>query len=185
MGPSGSGKSTLLNLVAGLDRPRAARVRVAGSRFEPWRRRSWRAGGRSHIGHFQLYNLIPVLTAFENVELPLCSRPSRGTSGGSTSRRRSARRARRPHGPLPAAALGRTGTARRDRPRDRDRSPLLLADEPTGDLDAKSAEEVLTLLKRLNGEFGKTIVMVTHDAAAAERATVCSTSEGRRVERRP
>jgi putative ABC transport system ATP-binding protein len=172
MGPSGSGKSTLLNLVAGIDRPTRGSVRVGDTEISNLSERalaSWRA---RHIGFiFQLYNLIPVLTAFENVELPLLLT--------SLSKKQ-----RRDH---VMTALGIVGLADRDHHYPRQLSggqeqrvaiaraivtdpTLLLADEPTGDLDAKSAAEVLTLLQRLNQEFKKTIVMVTHDPHAAERA---------------
>src|SRR3954447_22337851 len=173
MGPSGSGKSTLLNLLAGIDRPTRGSVRVGDTEISTLSERalaSWRA---RHIGFiFQLYNLIPVLTAFENVELPLLL----------TSL---TKKQRRDH---VMTALGIVGLADRDHHYPRQLSggqeqrvaiaraivtdpTLLLADEPTGDLDAKSAAEVLSLLQRLNQEFKKTIVMVTHDPHAAERAT--------------
>jgi putative ABC transport system ATP-binding protein len=173
MGPSGSGKSTLLNLLAGIDRPSAGTIRVADTditRLSEGALAKWRA---RHIGFiFQLYNLIPVLTAFENVELPLLL-----TNLSKTQRRDHV-----------MTALGIVGLSDRQRHYPRQLSggqeqrvaiaraivtdpTLLLADEPTGDLDAKSAAEVLTLLKRLNQEYQKTIVMVTHDPHAAERAT--------------
>jgi len=172
MGPSGSGKSTLLNLLAGIDRPTSGAVRVAGqdigrlseSDLAVWRRRN--------IGFiFQFYNLIPVLTAFENVELPLTlTRLSRQQRRVKTE-----------------TALSVVGLADRVRHYPRQLSggqeqrvaiaraivtdpTLLLADEPTGDLDAESAGDVLDLLVELNEQFGKTIVMVTHDPRAAERA---------------
>jgi putative ABC transport system ATP-binding protein len=173
MGPSGSGKSTLLNLLAGIDRPTRGSVRIGGTDITALSERalaSWRA---RHIGFiFQLYNLIPVLTAFENVELPLLL----------TSL---TRKQRREH---VLTALEIVGLTDRDGHYPRQLSGgqeqrvaiaraivtdpmLLLADEPTGDLDAKSAGEVLTLLQRLNQEYKKTIVMVTHDPHAAERAS--------------
>jgi putative ABC transport system ATP-binding protein len=172
MGPSGSGKSTLLNLLAGIDRPTRGSVRVGDTEISALSERAlagWRA---RHIGFiFQLYNLIPVLTAFENVELPLLLT-------------RLSKKQRRDH---VMTALGIVGLADRDDHYPRQLSggqeqrvaiaraivtdpTLLLADEPTGDLDAKSAAEVLSLLQRLNQEFKKTIVMVTHDPHAAERA---------------
>ena len=172
MGPSGSGKSTLLNLLAGIDRPTRGSIRIGEveiSRLSERALAGWRA---RHIGFiFQLYNLIPVLTAFENVELPLLLT--------SLSKKQ-----RRDH---VMTALGIVGLGDREKHYPRQLSggqeqrvaiaraivtdpTLLLADEPTGDLDAKSAGEVLTLLQRLNQEFRKTIVMVTHDPHAAERA---------------
>jgi putative ABC transport system ATP-binding protein len=173
MGPSGSGKSTLLNLLAGIDRPTRGVVRIGDVEISSLSERAlagWRA---RHIGFiFQLYNLIPVLTAFENVELPLLLTNL-------------SKKQRRDH---VMTALGIVGLADREKHYPRQLSggqeqrvaiaraivtdpTLLLADEPTGDLDAKSAGEVLTLLQRLNQEFKKTIVMVTHDPHAAERAT--------------
>ncbi len=172
MGPSGSGKSTLLNLLAGIDRPSRGSVRVGDTEISSLSERAlatWRA---RHIGFiFQLYNLIPVLTAFENVELPLLLTNL-------------SKKQRRDH---VMTALDIVGLADRERHYPRQLSggqeqrvaiaraivtdpTLLLADEPTGDLDAKSAAEVLSLLERLNREFKKTIVMVTHDPHAAERA---------------
>ena len=172
MGPSGSGKSTLLNLLAGIDRPSRGSVRIGDTEISSLSERAlatWRA---RHIGFiFQLYNLIPVLTAFENVELPLLLT--------SLSKKQ-----RRDH---VMTALGIVGLADREKHYPRQLSggqeqrvaiaraivtdpTLLLADEPTGDLDAKSAAEVLSLLEWLNREFKKTIVMVTHDPHAAERA---------------
>ena len=172
MGPSGSGKSTLLNLLAGIDRPTRGTVRIGDTEISSLSERAlatWRARNIGFI--FQLYNLIPVLTAFENVELPLLLT--------SLSKKQ-----RRDH---VMTALGIVGLADRNDHYPRQLSggqeqrvaiaraivtdpTLLLADEPTGDLDAKSAAEVLTLLQRLNQEFKKTIVMVTHDPHAAERA---------------
>ena len=172
MGPSGSGKSTLLNLVAGLDRPTKGQVIVAGQdlgRTSEGALAKWRS---RHIGFiFQLYNLIPVLTAYENVELPL-------------TLTRLSRRQRDEH---VKAALEVVGLSDRLHHYPRQLSggqeqrvaiaraiatdpTLLVADEPTGDLDAKSAGEILELLERLNQEFEKTIIMVTHDPRAAERA---------------
>ena len=173
MGPSGSGKSTLLNLLAGIDRPTRGSITVAGTEISRLGERAlagWRA---RHVGFiFQLYNLIPVLTAFENVELPLLL-----TTLSKSQRRDHVMTAlnivdlgdRAKHYPrqLSGGQEQRVAIARAivtD-------PTLLLADEPTGDLDAKSAAEVLTLLQRLNVEFKKTIVMVTHDPHAAERAS--------------
>jgi len=173
MGPSGSGKSTLLNLLAGIDRPTRGTIRIGDTEISSLSERglaTWRA---RHIGFiFQLYNLIPVLTAFENVELPLLLTNL-------------SKKQRRDH---VMTALGIVGIADREKHYPRQLSggqeqrvaiaraivtdpTLLLADEPTGDLDARSAGEVLTLLQRLNQEYKKTIVMVTHDPHAAERAT--------------
>lgn len=172
MGPSGSGKSTLLNLIAGIDRPTSGRIAVAGedttrlsdSQLAPWRHR--------HVGFiFQFYNLIPVLNAFENVELPL-----------TLSRLTKAQRRLKVETALKVVGLGdRMDHYPRQLSGGQEQRvaiaraivtdpTLLLADEPTGDLDAKSAEDVLNLLVQLNEEFGKTIVMVTHDPRAAERA---------------
>ena len=186
MGPSGSGKSTLLNLLAGLDRPTSGTVRVAGaevSAMTPGQLAPWRA---RHIGFvFQQLNLLPVLTAFQNVELPLLLT--------SLSKRERAERVR--------VALGVVGLDDRLEHYPRQLSggqeqrvaiaraivadpTLVLLDEPTGQLDAKSSQEVLALLQRLNGEFGKTIVVVTHDARAAERAkTVLHLEKGDLVEK--
>ncbi len=172
MGPSGSGKTTLLNLIAGIDRPDAGSVAVAGTdvtKLSESEAARWRA---THIGFvFQFYNLLPVLTAFENVELPLLLAPL-------------SKAERKKH---VETALTLVGLADRMRHYPRQLSggqeqrvaiaraiasdpTILVADEPTGDLDRKSAEEVLTLLERLNKEFKKTVVMVTHDPHAAERA---------------
>jgi putative ABC transport system ATP-binding protein len=172
MGPSGSGKSTLLNLLAGIDRPTRGSIRIGGTEISSLAERplsAWRARNIGFI--FQLYNLIPVLTAFENVELPLLL-----TSLSKKERRDHvmtaldivALRDRADHYPrqLSGGQEQRVAIARAvvtD-------PTLLLADEPTGDLDSRSAAEVLTLLQRLNAEFMKTIVMVTHDPHAAERA---------------
>src|SRR5581483_6467311 len=173
MGPSGSGKSTLLNLLAGIDRPTRGAITVAGTDISGLSERALAAWRARHIGFiFQLYNLIPVLTAFENVELPLLLT-------GLTKKQR------RDH---VLTALGIVGLSDREKHYPRQLSggqeqrvaiaraivtdpTLLLADEPTGDLDAKSAAEILTLLQRLNRDYKKTIVMVTHDPHAAERAS--------------
>ncbi len=172
MGPSGSGKSTLLNLLAGIDRPTRGSIRIGDTEISSLSERPLAAWRARHIGFiFQLYNLIPVLTAFENVELPLLL-----TNLSKKERRDHVMTAldivtlrdRADHYPrqLSGGQEQRVAIARAvvtD-------PTLLLADEPTGDLDAKSAAEVLTLLQRLNTEFKKTIVMVTHDPHAAERA---------------
>ena len=172
MGPSGSGKSTLLNLIGGLDRPTSGVMEVEGLRVDRLGAAAlarWRA---DHVGFvFQMYNLLPVLTAERNVELPLLLKDlDRG------------QRARRV-----AAALQLVGLTDRARHRPRELSggqeqrvgiaraivtdpTLLLCDEPTGDLDRKSGDEILDLLQALNRECGKTIIMVTHDPHAAERA---------------
>jgi len=173
MGPSGSGKSTLLNIIAGIDRASAGRVEVAGSELSAMSERALAAFRSRHVGFiFQLYNLIPVLTAFENVELPLLL-----TRLSKADRARHVMTAldivgladRKDHTPrqLSGGQEQRVAIARAvvtD-------PTLLLADEPTGDLDKKSEEEILTLLQRLNGEYRKAIVMVTHDPRAAARAS--------------
>lgn len=172
MGPSGSGKSTLLNLIAGLDKPTSGHVFVCGrdlgntsqGALAKWRSR--------HVGFiFQMYNLIPVLTAYENVELPLTLTPLK----------------RRQRDQQVRTALEVVGLADRMDHYPRQLSggeeqrvsiaraiatdpTLIVADEPTGDLDAKSGNEILDLMTRLNEEFSKTIIMVTHDPRAADRA---------------
>ncbi|QEM70167.1 ABC transporter ATP-binding protein [Geobacter sp. FeAm09] len=172
MGPSGSGKSTLLNLIAGIDSVDSGSIVVDGVDIATLGEREladWRA---AHVGFiFQFYNLIPVLTAFENVELPLLLTPL-------------GRRERREH---VVAALEVVGLADRMEHYPSQLSggqqqrvaiaravvsdpSILVADEPTGDLDRVSAEEILGLMARLNSEFGKTIIMVTHDPRAAEKA---------------
>ena len=173
MGPSGSGKTTLLNLIAGIDRPTRGRIVFEGkeiSAFNETKLAAWRA---THIGFiFQLYNLIPVLNAFENVELPLLL-----TRLNKKKRKEHVETAlnivglgdRMDHYPrqLSGGQEQRVAIARAivaD-------PSILVADEPTGDLDAKNAEETLELLSRLNLEFQKTIVMVTHDPRAASHAT--------------
>jgi putative ABC transport system ATP-binding protein len=172
MGPSGSGKTTLLNLLGGLDVPTQGSITVAGdeithmsgSKLTQWRAR--------HVGFiFQMYNLIPVLTAFQNVELPLLL-----TKLSKAERRKHVETAlnlvglanRMDHYPrqLSGGQEQRVAIARAivtD-------PAVLVADEPTGDLDSKSAEEILDLMQTFNKEFGKTIVMVTHDPRAASRA---------------
>jgi putative ABC transport system ATP-binding protein len=172
MGPSGSGKTTLLNIIAGIDRPTHGRVEIEGldiSQLSESELARWRAQNVGFI--FQLYNLIPVLTAAENVELPLLL-----TKLGRKERREHVEAAlaivglkdRMDHYPrqLSGGQEQRVAIARAIVT-----DPLLLlADEPTGDLDRASGEEVLTLLARLNAEYHKTILMVTHDPHAAERA---------------
>ncbi|HET7498604.1 MAG TPA: ABC transporter ATP-binding protein [Candidatus Eisenbacteria bacterium] len=172
MGPSGSGKSTLLNLIGGIDRPSEGEVIVAGESLAALSSNqlaAWRARNVGFI--FQLYNLIPVLTAQQNVELPLLL-----TRLSAKERRERV-----------ALALRLVGLEERSGHFPRQLSggeeqrvaiaraivadpTLLVADEPTGDLDARNADEILTLLQRLNQEMGKTIIMVTHDPHAASRA---------------
>ncbi len=173
MGPSGSGKSTLLNLIAGLDRADSGTIRVGGidiSDLSETQLAAWRA---THVGFiFQFYNLIPVLTAFENVELPLVltdlSRRQRREHAHTVLRLVSLED-RLDHYPrqLSGGQQQRVAIARAlvtD-------PTLLAADEPTGDLDRVSAEDVLVLLERLSRDLGKTIIMVTHDPRAARRAS--------------
>src|SRR3954468_12782700 len=173
MGPSGSGKSTLLNLIAGLDKPTSGTITVAGahvSEMKPGQLAAWRA---RHIGFvFQSFNLLPVLTAYQNVELPLLL----------------TRLSKRERDERVKLALGVVGLEDRMSHYPRQLSggqeqrvsiaraivadpTVILLDEPTGQLDGKSSQEVLALLRRLNTEFKKTIVIVTHDAHAAEQAT--------------
>ena len=173
MGPSGSGKSTLLNLIGGLDRPSAGSIEVGGERIDGLsdaKLTAWRA---RHVGFvFQMYNLLPALTAERNVELPLLL-----TSLAGARRKQQV-----------ATALALVGLTDRARHYPRQLSggqeqrvgiaraivtdpTLLLCDEPTGDLDRRSGDEILNLLQALNREHGKTILMVTHDPHAAERAT--------------
>ena len=172
MGPSGSGKTTLLNLIAGIDRATSGTVRVAGTDLTPLSEgelAQWRSRNVGFI--FQFYNLIPVLNAVENVELPLLL--------SHLSKKERRERA--------LTALRIVGLADRSKHYPRQLSggqeqrvaiaraivtdpAVLVADEPTGDLDSKSAEEILDLMQTFNKEFGKTIVMVTHDPRAASRA---------------
>lgn len=173
MGPSGSGKTTLLNLVGGLDKPSAGSVSVGGERIDQLssaKLSEWRA---RHVGFvFQFYNLLPVLTAERNVELPLLL-----TNLSKADRMKRVQvaldvvglkeRAKHKPSELSGGQAQRVAIARAlvaD-------PTLLVCDEPTGDLDRKTADEVLSLLKVLNQEHGKTIVMVTHDAKAAEYAS--------------
>src|SRR5881296_575989 len=172
MGPSGSGKTTLLNLIAGIDKPTSGKILIGGvdvGELNETELAVWRSRNVGFI--FQFYNLIPVLTALENVELPLILTPL-------------SKQERRGHA---ETALEVVGLADRLHHYPRQLSggqeqrvaiaraivadpTLILLDEPTGQLDAKSSQEVLALLRRLNAEFGKTIVIVTHDAHAAEQA---------------
>jgi putative ABC transport system ATP-binding protein len=172
MGPSGSGKTTLLNLIAGIDKPSNGNIVVVGTEISTLGESAlakWRANNVGFI--FQFYNLIPVLTAFENVELPLLL-----TKLSKAQRKKQVETAlnlvglgdRMSHYPkqLSGGQEQRVAIARAivtD-------PVLIVADEPTGDLDRNSAEEILTLMERLNKEFQKTIIMVTHDPHAAERA---------------
>jgi putative ABC transport system ATP-binding protein len=174
MGPSGSGKTTLLNLLGGLDVPSEGSVTVAGDEITRMSGRKLTAWRSRHVGFvFQMYNLIPVLTAFQNVELPLLL-----TSLSKAQRRQHVETAlevvgladRMHHYPrqLSGGQEQRVGIARAivaD-------PTFLLCDEPTGDLDRKSADEALDLIDRLVREYGKTVLMVTHDPLAAERAHV-------------
>jgi len=169
LGPSGSGKTTLLNLIAGIDRPTAGRVVVAGHDLTKLSRSKLAAFRAEHVGYvFQLYHLIPVLTAYENVEMPLLLLPM-----SRAERQRRVQIAlqavdlldRHDHYPrqLSGGQEQRVAIARAivaD-------PSIIVADEPTGDLDSVTAEQTLVLLKRLNEELGKTLVMVTHDPRAA------------------
>ena len=173
MGPSGSGKSTLLHLIGGLDRPSAGSITVAGERIDNLSDRRLAAWRARHVGLvFQLYNLMPTLTAERNVDLPLLLTPL-----SAAERKRHVAAAlevvglkhRAKHYPrqLSGGEQQRVGIARAivtD-------PTLLLCDEPTGDLDRKSGDEILALLQALNHEHGKTIIMVTHDPHASARAT--------------
>src|SRR5262245_33037631 len=173
MGPSGSGKSTLLNLIGGLDRPTSGSVEVGEQRLDEMSNRQLAAWRARHVGFvFQFYNLLPVLTAERNVELPLLL-----THLSKSERRAHVEAAlkivglghRSRHYPrqLSGGEQQRTGIARAivtD-------PTLLLCDEPTGDLDRKTGDEILGLLQALNRDQGKTIIMVTHDPHASARAT--------------
>ncbi len=172
MGPSGSGKSTLLNLIGGLDTPTGGEIEIEGQRIDRMNDRQLAQWRSRHVGFvFQFYNLMPTLTAQKNVELPLLLTPL-----GAKQRQRSA-----------AIALALVGLADRRSHRPNELSggqqqrvaiaraivsdpTFLICDEPTGDLDRTSAEEILGLLATLNREHGKTIIMVTHDPRAAESA---------------
>ena len=173
MGPSGSGKTTLLNLIGGLDTPSGGEIEIAGQRIDAMRAGQLAQWRSNHVGFvFQFYNLMPTLTAQKNVELPLLL-----TSLNAGQRKQNA-----------SVALQLVGLADRGKHRPNELSggqqqrvaiaraivsdpTLLICDEPTGDLDRASAEEILGLLQTLNREHGKTIVMVTHDPKAAEYAT--------------
>jgi len=174
MGPSGSGKSTLLHLIAGLDRPSSGTARVADKDLGTMSDGDLAKFRAATVGFiFQAYNLMPVLTAQENVELPLLL-----TSLGSAERKKRAQTAlrvvgledRMTHYPrqLSGGQEQRVAIARAivNDPK------IIVADEPTGDFDRKNADDILLLLEKLNKEFKKTILMVTHDPAAADRATV-------------
>ncbi len=172
MGPSGSGKTTLLNLIAGIDRPTQGSIQVAGQDLGRLSRNKLAAWRAQHVGYiFQLYNLIPVLTAYENIELPLLLLPI-----SSSERRKRVQVVleavglidRYDHYPrqLSGGQEQRVAIARAivaD-------PTIIVADEPTGDLDAETATDTLALLKRLNEEMGKTLVLVTHDPRAASVA---------------
>ncbi len=174
MGPSGSGKTTLLNLIAGIDRPTEGRISVFGTdiaTMDETQLAKWRANNVGFI--FQFYNLIPVLTAYENVELPLLL-----TKLSKAERRRQVETAleivglgdRMQHTPnqLSGGQQQRVAIARAIATDPH----IIVADEPTGDLDKVSAQEIMNMLERLNKEFKKTIVMVTHDPAAANHAHI-------------
>ncbi len=188
MGPSGSGKSTLLNLIGGLDRPSQGTIEIGGERIDEISSRQLAAWRARHVGFvFQFYNLMPVMNAERNVELPLLlTHLNRGE--------------RRQH---VETALHVVGLADRSRHHPRQLSggeqqrvgiaraivtdpTLLLCDEPTGDLDRKSGDEILGLLQALNREQGKTIIMVTHDPHAAQRASrIVYLEKGQLVSERP
>ncbi len=187
MGPSGSGKTTLLNLIAGIDTPSAGELRIGGddiAALSRGRLADWRAANVGYV--FQLYNLVPVLTAYENIELPLLLH----------------RHTRRDRHTRVAAALSLVGLTDRHDHYPRQLSggqeqrvaiaraivtdpAIIVADEPTGDLDAESALAVMGLLTRLNRELGKTLLMVTHDAKCAAHARrTLHLEKGRLVEQR-
>ena len=172
MGPSGSGKTTLLNLIAGVDSPTSGTLRIGEINLEKLTRDQLTGWRSKFVGYiFQLYHLLPVLSAYENVELPLLLRPM--------CKRERQERVKK--------VLKQVGLIDRQNHRPKELSggqeqrvaiaralvgdpPLIVADEPTGDLDRESADGILSLLKSLSEEHGKTIVMVTHDPRAAERA---------------
>lgn len=186
MGPSGSGKTTLLNLISGIDRPSSGTLHIGGDDLAAMSRgqlTKWRSTSCGYI--FQLYHLVPILSAFENVELPLLLK--KGLTRGERRRR-------------VAAALDLVGLSDRAGHQPAELSggqeqrvaiaralvadpPLLVADEPTGDLDRENADQILGLLQSLSTDHGKTIVMVTHDAKAADAASrVLHLEKGRLVE---
>lgn len=172
MGPSGSGKTTMLNLIAGIDRPTEGSIRVGGTDITTLSESALAKWRSEHVGFiFQFYNLLPVLTAYENVELPLMLT-------------RLSKKEKREHVETALKLVG-LGDRMRHYPKQLSGGQeqrvaiaraivtdptILVADEPTGDLDKDSATEIMTLLDRLNREFNKTIVMVTHDPRAAEKA---------------
>jgi putative ABC transport system ATP-binding protein len=174
MGPSGSGKTTLLNLIAGIDRPEKGEIVINGTNISSMSESQLAKWRSSNVGFvFQFYNLIPVLTAYDNVELPLLL-----TKLSKAERKKHVETAltivgladRMHHYPkqLSGGQEQRVAIARAIVT-----DPLILvADEPTGDLDKNSADEILSLMERLNKEFGKTIIMVTHDPHAAESAKI-------------
>jgi putative ABC transport system ATP-binding protein len=188
MGPSGSGKTTLLNLIAGIDTPTGGSIRINGLDIGKLSRSKLAAWRAAHVGYiFQLYNLVPVLTAYENVELPLLLQ----------------RLTRRERHQRVATALELVGLTDRYDHYPRQLSggqeqrvaiaraivadpPILVADEPTGDLDKSSAESIMALLVRLNRELGKTLIMVTHDPHSAQYAgQILHLEKGRLVEQPP
>ena len=188
MGPSGSGKTTLLNLIGGLDQPTSGSITVAGRQLDKLRPRElakWRAENIGFV--FQFYNLLPVLTAQRNVELPLLL-----TRLSAAERKRNATtaltivgladRASHKPGELSGGQQQRVAIARAlvaD-------PTLLVCDEPTGDLDRETADEILDLLQLLNREHGKTVIMVTHDPKAADHARhVLHLDKGQLVEQAP
>jgi len=175
MGPSGSGKTTLLNLLSGIDSPSGGTLDIAGYALHEMNREELALWRSKQVGYiFQLYHLMPVLTAFENVELPLLlqdlSKSERKTRVETAINQVGLldRMEHFPHelsgGQEQRVAIARALVAN---------PPLIVADEPTGDLDRDSADEILQLLEDLSKNQGKTIVMVTHDPKAAERATRC------------
>lgn len=186
MGPSGSGKTTLLNLVGGVDQPDAGEVEIAGERIEKFSEgqlANWRAG---HVGFiFQFYNLMPMLSAAQNVELPLlltklsrkerAERVATALSVVNLSDRAKHSPKEMSGGQMQRVAIARAIVSDPE---------LLLCDEPTGDLDRETADEILSTLQLLNQKLGKTIIMVTHDPAAAAYAKrVLHLDKGRFVEK--